>query len=108
MDKEILYTTALDDNIDNAEKGKVYYCPHCKTEFIRRKSGKPGKGSKRPHFAHNLLTTNCTPEGVLHYSFKIFLISLLEEYLKENKALVLNWYCHSCIWKTKITRFYIY
>ncbi len=104
MVKEILYTTAVDKNgnfihIDNAEKGINYYCPVCKKEFILRKSGKTGKGSKRPHFAHNELTPNCTPEGVLHYSFKKMLINLLEKYQAENKQLILNWNCDSCDYK---------
>ena len=101
MIKEILYTTAIDKNgnliqIDTAKKGMDYYCPLCKKEFILRKSGKTGKGSKRPHFAHNELTTNCTPESVLHYSFKKLLINLLEENRAENKRLNLNWNCNSC------------
>ncbi len=101
MVKEILYTTAVDNNgnlihIDNAEKGKNYYCPVCKNEFILRKSGKIGKGSRRPHFAHNQLTTNCTPETVLHYSFKKMIIDLLEKYQSENKKLVMNWNCNIC------------
>lgn len=38
MLREILYTTALDENgnillVDNAEKGTMYYCPICKNEF---------------------------------------------------------------------------
>lgn len=100
MNKEILYTTAVDESgnlihIDNAEKGINYYCPNpvCKKEFILRKSGKTGKGSKRPHFAHNELTPNCTPEGVLHYSFKKMLINLLEKYKAENKPFIFNWHC---------------
>ena len=101
MVKEILYTTAVDKNgnlihIDNAEKGINYYCPICKNEFILRKSGKTGKGSKRPHFAHNLLSPNCTPEGVLHYSFKKMLINLLGKYKSENKPLVMSWSCNFC------------
>jgi Competence protein CoiA-like family len=101
MAKEILYTTALDENhklihIDGAEKGRSYYCPECKNEFILRKSGKTGRGSKRPHFAHNQLTPNCTPEGVLHYSFKKLTIDLLERYKAENKKLEVNWNCPTC------------
>lgn len=101
MVKEILYTTAFDKNsdlihINNAEKGTAYYCPVCKKEFILRKSGKTGKGSKRPHFAHNELTSNCTPEGVLHFSFKKMVINLLEKYKSENKPLILNWSCGYC------------
>ncbi len=101
MVNEILYSTAVDKNgnlihIDNAEKGINYYCPMCKKGFILRKSGKTGKGSKRPHFAHNELTPNCTPEGVLHYSFKKMLVDLLQKYKAENKPFLLNWNCDSC------------
>ncbi len=98
---EILYTTAIDENgilvhINNAEKGKVYCCPSCKTEFILRKSGKTGKGSKRPHFAHNKLSPNCTPETVLHYSFKKKVVELLNKYLSEKKEFIINWKCFAC------------
>ncbi len=101
MFKEILYTTAIDENgkithIDDARKGSSYYCPICKNEFILRKSGKSGKGSKRPHFAHNQLTRNCTPEGVMHYSFKRLLINILVKHQTEDKALVVNWCCSIC------------
>lgn len=98
---DILYTTAIDQNgelihVNNAEKGNKYYCPVCKKEFILRKSGKSGKGSRRPHFAHNELTANCTPEGVLHYSFKKMLIGLLEEYKNKNNSPIMSWKCSSC------------
>lgn len=101
MAKEILYTIALDENnnlihVNDAEKGKTYYCPGCEGEFILRRSGRTVKGSKRPHFAHNNLTPNCTPEGVLHSSFKKLLICLLERYRSENKALIVNWNCNAC------------
>lgn len=70
---EILYTSAYDENqklikAKDAEKGNNFFCPECKGKMILRKSGKEGKGSKRPHFAHKHLTTNCTAEGVLHLS----------------------------------------
>jgi len=101
MNKEILYTTAIDKNgdiiqINNAEKGMDYYCPLCKKEFILRKSGKTGRGSRRPHFAHNEITPNCTPEGVLHYSFKEMLIALLVKHQVENKPFNFIWICDSC------------
>lgn len=101
MNKEILYTTAIDKSgglilIGNAEKGVNYYCPGCKKEFILRKSGKSGKGSRRPHFAHNELTSNCTPEGVLHYSFKMMLIDLLRKHKAENKPFTFAWARGSC------------
>jgi len=104
MDKEILHKIAVDKNgnwiyINNAEKGIDYYCPLCKKEFILRKSGKTGKGSRRSHFAHNELTPNCTPEGVLHYLFKKKLIDLLEKYKAENKPFIFNWHCVSCGYK---------
>lgn len=101
MGKELLHTIALDDSgsfihIDDAEKGRVYYCPSCKGDFILRKSGKIGKGSKRPHFAHNELTPNCTAESALHYSFKTQLADLLNKYISEKKGLVINWSCPTC------------
>ncbi len=73
MAKEILYTTAIDVygkliHIKDATKGRTYYCPECKNKFVLRKSKNTGKGSKRPHFAHNV-TTGCTPKSVLHNSF---------------------------------------
>ena len=50
MKKEIQYTSADDENgntvlIDDAEKGRDYFCPVCKGKFILRKSGKTGKGT---------------------------------------------------------------
>ena len=101
MVKEILYTTALDkeDNlvhINNAVKGIQYFCPTCKNEFILRKSGKSGKGSRRSHFAHNEISPNCTPESVLHSSFKKMLITLLQKCKNENKPFIINWNCNNC------------
>lgn len=99
--KEILYTSALNENgnvvlINDAEKGRTYYCPKCNNDFILRKSGNTGPRSKRPHFAHKNLTRNCTPEGVLHHSFKKLLVDLLKSYKSENKPLIMNWKCDSC------------
>ena len=101
MVKEILYTTAIDKNgnqihVRDAKKEEIYYCPICKNEFILRKSGKTGKGSKRPHFAHHEISTNCTPEGVLHYLSKINVIKILEDYKSENKPFIINWKCIYC------------
>ena len=101
MTNELLYITAIDENgnlvhINDADKCNDYYCPLCKNKFILRKSGKTGKGSKRPHFAHNELTLNCTPESALHYSFKKKLVDLLNKYKSENRALIVNWTCKVC------------
>jgi len=101
MVKDILYSWALDENdnpihINVAEKEGTFYCPGCKGEFILRKSGKTGKWSKRPHFAHKNPTTNCTGESYLHNTFKKSLVRLLERYKAENKALIINWNCKTC------------
>jgi len=105
--KEILYTTALDkDNnlvrIENANKGDHYFCPLCKKELIYRNSGKTGKGSRRPHFAHNELSTNCTGEGVLHYSFKHFLVDYLKNEILSKNILIMSWFCISEKHKNKL------
>lgn len=101
MNKDILYSTALDEkgnliHINEAEKGRQYYCPTCKKSFILRKSGKTGKGSKRPHFAHNELTPNCTPESALHYSFKKLTSDLLKQHISKKEELIIDWQCNSC------------
>lgn len=96
--KEILYTTALDTNhhlirIENATKGTAYFCPLCMKEMIYRNSGKTGKGSRRPHFAHYEISANCTAESVLHYSFKYFLVEFLQNKLNNNSSLTMSWFC---------------
>ncbi len=101
MSREVLYSSAInaDGNItliENALKGTSYYCPLCKNEFILRKSGKSGKGSRRPHFAHNEVSPNCTPEGVLHYSFKRLLLDTLNRQKAENGQFPINWRCSVC------------
>lgn len=83
-------------HISNAVKGEHYFCPICKKEYILRKSGKKGKGSRRPHFAHNELTPNCNPESVLHYSFKKLLLENLENLKEKNKPFEFNWKCMLC------------
>lgn len=97
----ILYTFATDNNgkfinASDAEKGNDFFCPQCKTGLILRKSGKTGKGTKRPHFAHHALTPNCTAESALHYSFKRLLAEKLERNLKDRKPLLISWKCKYC------------
>jgi competence CoiA-like predicted nuclease len=63
---KILYTVAkdIDGNLikaSDAEKGKDFFCPVCKTDLILRKSDNIGKGAKRPHFAHRSLSPNSFP-----------------------------------------------
>lgn len=99
--KDILYTVAIDNNenlikASDAAKGNEYMCPVCKGELILRKSGKTGKGSKRPHYAHCVLTPNCTPETALHFSFKNLLFKKLEEHIQTNTPLQFSWKCKYC------------
>lgn len=98
---KILYTVAADKNgnlikANNAEKGNVFFCPVCKDELILRKSGKTGKGAKRPHFAHRSLTPNCTPETALHYSFKNLLADKIQKHITTNTPLPFFWFCKFC------------
>ncbi len=99
--KKILYTVATDKNGNlikavEAEKGNDFYCPKCKSEFILRKSGKTGKGTKRPHFAHHNLTPNCTPETALHFLFKNLLAEKLDKLIQEQSELNFSWLCEYC------------
>lgn len=105
MKREILHIIALDNknlivNANNALKGETYFCPSCKSELILKKSGKTGVGSRRPHFAHKSLTVNCTPESVLHYSFKKMLLEKIDNNLINNipmNIILTCNYCHSII-----------
>ena len=101
MPREILYTAALDAQgklirIADAEKGNVFSCPGCGQQLILKKSNRTGKGTRRPHFSHLQLTSNCTPEGVLHYAFKKLLVAHLEKCLSENRPLEFGWACGEC------------
>jgi hypothetical protein len=97
----ILYTVATDKDgnlvkANEAEKGNDFFCPLCKTELILRKSGKTGKGTKRPHFAHRVLTPNCTPETALHFSFKNLLSDKLQKHISTQTPLQMTWSCEYC------------
>lgn len=101
MQNDILYTVGLDQNnqlihIDYAKKGDKYSCPGCKGEFILKKSGKTGKGSKRPHFAHHNQPPNCTAESVLHLSFKKMVVEYLNDRIKQNNSVIIEWNCINC------------
>jgi len=99
--KEILYVTAFDENgnlvkAKNAEKNNVYFCPECSDKLILKKSGKTGKGSKRPHFAHYSESPNCTPEGVLHKSFKLLLLEKIKQNIANKTPINISWECIYC------------
>lgn len=97
----ILYTVATDNygrliKANRADKGNDYYCPVCTGQLILRKSGKTGKGTKRPHFAHKTLTPNCTPETALHFAFKNLLANKIETHIKSNTPVLFSWECGFC------------
>jgi hypothetical protein len=104
--KEILYVTAFDKNsvlvkAKDADKTLDYFCPECKDKLILKKSGKTGKGSKRPHFAHYSQSPNCTPEGVLHKSFKILLLEKIKNNIANKTPIGIEWECINCYEKFK-------
>lgn len=101
MKKEILYAAATDRQsklvkIADAEKGVEYFCPECQSPFVLKKSNRTGKGTRRPHFSHLQLNPNCTPEGVLHYSFKKFLFAHLQECISVGRPIEFKWTCIDC------------
>jgi hypothetical protein len=101
MEREILHEFALDKNDHliraiNAIKGEEYICPGCNGKFILRKSGNTGKGSRRPHFAHNGLEDNCSYETYLHNTFKIRVAELINGHISNGLPLYLNWKCNVC------------
>lgn len=98
---KILYTIAKDIKgqlikANDAEKGNDFFCPVCHCELVLRKSGKTGKGTKRPHFAHHTLTPNCTPETALHYAFKNLLADKIQKYIITKTPLHFSWNCEFC------------
>jgi hypothetical protein len=101
METELLHEYALDKNgvlvkANDAIKGEDYFCPGCKAKFILKKSGNTGKGSRRPHFAHNGLEDNCSYESYLHNTFKIRVAELINGYVANGLPLYLNWKCNAC------------
>ena len=97
----MLYVTALNEKgnlvkASDALKGEKYFCPVCKKELILKKSGNTGEGSRRPHFAHYEVSPNCTPEGVLHFSFKILALERIKYHITNRIPLVIEWMCNKC------------
>lgn len=96
MVKDILYSVAeiptgqLIKACD-ANKGASYTCPACKQPFVFRKGSQ-----KRPHFAHKVLSPNCTPETALHYSFKTLLYDKIQKHLDRDSPLRIQWTCSNC------------
>jgi hypothetical protein len=102
MLKNLLHPVAVDINgnsvhISNAKKGGEYYCPYCKNKFVFNRSVKTGKGSRRPHFSHDKLSKNCTPEGYLHSTFKLKLVERLNQCIVEHLTLEMQFKCNYCL-----------
>ena len=101
MQKEILHEFAITRNgiivsAKNAPKGEDYFCPSCKDKFILKNSGKTGRGSRRPHFAHNNFEGNCSYESYLHNTFKIKTLEIINEYINKKLPLNVSWKCNNC------------
>jgi len=101
MQKEILHEYATTINgilikANIAKKGEEYFCPSCKDKFILKNSGKTGKGSRRPHFAHNNLEGSCSHESYLHNTFKLKTLELIKDKISKGLPLNINWKCNSC------------
>jgi len=110
MKTEILYKYAVTENselihIDKAEKSIKYFCPECKNEFVLKKSGKIGKGSRQPHFAHKEVSPNCTIEGYLHKTFKKLVIELYKKSKSENQHIFIQWKCNICNYPNLVSLF---
>jgi hypothetical protein len=102
--KKLLYTVAKtkDNKIvkaNNAEKNEAYYCVVCGGEMVLKKSEKQ---LRRSHFAHKVLTENCTPEGALHFAFKNLLFERIDNCLKNDHSLEVEWLCEFCNQKHKV------
>lgn len=99
--KQILYVSALDEegnlcfafNEDKTQK-KNYVCPNCGVHMTLKKSDKVGKYTKRPHFAHKSNEDHdCSPETVLHNSFKTELSKILKKHIENKKSFDFEWDC---------------
>jgi len=101
MQKEILHEYATTINgilikANVAKKGEEYFCPSCKDKFILKNSGKTGKGSRRPHFAHNNLEGSCSHESYLHNTFKLKTLELIKDQISKGLPFIINWKCNYC------------
>ncbi|MBD1876980.1 hypothetical protein H6F75_26195 [Nodosilinea sp. FACHB-131] len=96
MKKDILYSLGQAPNgelvhIADAKQDISYVCPACHQAFVQRRGSR-----KRPHFAHKILSPNCTPETALHYGFKTLLFEKIQSCLSDGKALPIKWDCPKC------------
>lgn len=83
--------------VKSAERGRQYVCPDCGGRLMFRNSGKTGKGSRRPHFAHIGDGEHpCTGESVLHAAFKEKAAALFRSLIEEKKPFPIEWKCSKC------------
>ncbi|WP_198806965.1 competence protein CoiA family protein [Leptolyngbya sp. BL0902] len=96
MKKDILYSLGQAPSgelvhIADAEPNRSYLCPSCQQPFVQHRGSR-----KRPHFAHKVLSPNCTPETALHHGFKTLLFEKIQRHLVEGKPLPIAWDCPKC------------
>lgn len=96
MGKDILYSTALNEHsclvkANAARRDCAYFCLLCHREMILRMGARV-----RPHFAHKSLSPNCTPETVLHSSFKKLLRERISRSLEAGERIEMQWKCELC------------
>lgn len=102
MKRKLLATIGCDAEnnlvpINEALKGEHYSCPQCGQRIVPRNSGKMGKGSKRPHFAHVKKSKfKCSGESILRHLFKTRVIHLLQERLEYHQPFLIEWGCNYC------------
>ena len=102
MRRKLLSTIGYDAegrlvHIKEAQKGESYHCPQCGERIVPRNSGKAGKGSKRPHFAHlKKSRLKCNAESILRQLSKQQAIQLLQQHLEQKEAFNIRWTCNYC------------
>lgn len=77
-------------NIEDAIKGKEYFCPCC-SERLTFRSGK----IKKRHFSHKT-DTECDPESLYHKLAKILICFAIEQNAKGNRTIKLRNICFGC------------
>lgn len=84
-------------HVNDTRKGQTYTCPQCGEKTVARKSGKNGKGSKRPHFAHiKKSRQKCNGASVLHHLFVTQATHILQQHLQQASPFVIQWACPYC------------
>ncbi|MBP5649336.1 MAG: hypothetical protein J6X29_04965 [Clostridia bacterium] len=81
-------------NASEAIKGEEYYCPNCGVKLVFKNSGKTGKGTRRPHFAHPS-GSNCN-ESPLHAIFKDKVVDILQHFLERREKFDILCRCVRC------------